>query len=91
MSKISTLTLKKGQYLSDLSLSIPKDKFTLIQAGTGVGKTTAIMEDCPKVHSIIIMLVPSVLKVKELETSYADVSGSIQYHFYYDKKKSDRR
>ncbi|MGQ1395535.1 DEAD/DEAH box helicase family protein [Acinetobacter baumannii] len=86
MSKISTLTLKKGQYLSDLSLSIPKDKFTLIQAGTGVGKTTAIMEDCPKVHSIIIMLVPSVLKVKELETSYADVSGSIQYHFYYDKK-----
>lgn len=86
MSNVSTFTLKQGQYLSDLSLSIQKNKFTLIQAGTGVGKTTAIMEDCPKLHPIIIMLVPSVLKVKELEASYADVSNSIQYRFYYDKK-----
>ncbi|MEO4162803.1 DEAD/DEAH box helicase family protein [Acinetobacter pittii] len=86
MSNVSTFTLKQGQYLSDLSLSIPKNKFTLIQAGTGVGKTTAIMEDCPKLHPIIVMLVPSVLKVKELEASYADVSSSIQYRFYYDKK-----
>lgn len=44
------------------------------------------MEDYPKLHPIIIMLVPSVLKVKELEASYADVSSSIQYRFYYDKK-----
>lgn len=86
MSNVNTVTLKQGQYLSDLSISIPKNKFTLIQAGTGVGKTTAIMEDCPKLHPIIIMLVPSVLKVKELEASYADVSSSIQYRFYYDKK-----
>ncbi|OTM64909.1 DEAD/DEAH box helicase family protein [Acinetobacter pittii] len=86
MSNVSTVTLKQGQYLSDLSISIPKNKFTLIQAGTGVGKTTAIMEDCPKLHPIIIMLVPSVLKVKELEASYADASSSIQYRFYYDKK-----
>ncbi|MDU6284720.1 MAG: DEAD/DEAH box helicase family protein, partial [Acinetobacter sp.] len=86
MSKISTLTLKKGQYLSNLSLPVQKNKFTLIQAGTGVGKTTTIMEDYPKQHPIIVMLVPSVLKVKELETTYGDVSGSIQYRFYYDKK-----
>ncbi|MFL1459127.1 DEAD/DEAH box helicase family protein [Acinetobacter baumannii] len=86
MSKISTFTLKKGQYLSNLSLPVQKNKFTLIQAGTGVGKTTTIMEDYPKQHPIIVMLVPSVLKVKELETTYGDVSGSIQYRFYYDKK-----
>jgi len=86
VSKISTFTLKKGQYLSSLSLPVQKNKFTLIQAGTGVGKTTTIMEDYPKQHPIIVMLVPSVLKVKELETSYGDSSSSIHYRFYYDKK-----
>ena len=38
------ILLKNEQYLSNSNISATKDQYTLIQAGTGVGKTSMIME-----------------------------------------------
>ncbi|WP_019384275.1 DEAD/DEAH box helicase family protein [Acinetobacter venetianus] len=82
------ISLKNGQYLSSCNISIVKDQYTLIQAGTGVGKTSMIMDRTGNLsdHQNIIMVVPSVLKVKELEGSYPSKQGKIKYLYFYDKK-----
>lgn len=85
MTELHSIMLKDGQYLSDVSLLIEKNKSVLIKAGTGIGKTSMVMEKLPKDFDIIVMIVPSVLKVTELEHSYAKSYGKIKYHFYYDK------
>ena len=69
MTELHSIMLKDGQYLSDVSLLIEKNKSVLIKAGTGIGKTSMVMEKLPKDFDIIVMIVPSVLKVTELEHS----------------------
>lgn len=85
MSTVQAIVLEKGEYLTDKEIFILKNKLTLIQAGTGVGKTTLIMEKLAKEYDIVVMLVPSVLKVEELEAFYQKKLGGIRYHFFYDK------
>ncbi|WP_284087410.1 DEAD/DEAH box helicase [Acinetobacter nosocomialis] len=84
--------LKKGQYLSSSDISshitVVKGQNTLIEAGTGVGKTSMIMGMAGTIsdHQHIIMVVPSVLKVQELESSHPSKYGKIKYLYFYDKK-----
>lgn len=85
MSTVQKIALEKGEYLTDKNISIPKNQFTLIQAGTGVGKTTLVMEKLLRDYAVVVMLVPSVLKVTELEEAYKKQLSSTRYHFFYDK------
>lgn len=82
------ILLKDGQYLSSSNITIAKGQYTLIQAGTGVGKTSMIMDRTGNLsdHQNIIMVVPSVLKVQELESSYSSKNGKIEYLYFYDRK-----
>ena len=47
MTELHSIMLKDGQYLSDVSLLIEKNKSVLIKAGTGIGKTSMVMEKLP--------------------------------------------
>lgn len=82
------ILLNDGQYLSSSALLVLNNQNTLIQAGTGVGKTSMIMDMTGNLsdHQHIIMVVPSVLKVQELESSYTSKHGKIKYLYFYDKK-----
>lgn len=85
MSTIQEIHLKQGQYLADSDVSIEKNKMTLIQAGTGVGKTTVVTEKFLKAFDAVVMIVPSVLKVTELEEAYKKKLSGTRFHFFYDK------
>lgn len=85
MSKVQEIHLKQDQYLADSDVSVEKNKMTLIQAGTGVGKTTAVTKNFVKDFDAVVMLVPSVLKVTELEEAYKKELSGTRYHFFYDK------
>lgn len=84
--------LKNRQYLSsgDVSgqITVVKGQNTLIEAGTGVGKTSMIMDMAGSLsdYQHIIMVVPSVLKVQELESSHPSKYGKIKFLYFYDKK-----
>lgn len=80
------ITLGTGEFISRDHLPEIQGKRILLQAGTGVGKTTLIMEGGLKEHPFIIQVIPSVLKVRELEEQYSNRHNEIGYLFYYDKK-----
>ena len=85
MPEIQEIHLEQGQYLADSTVSVAKNKMTLIQAGTGVGKTTVVTEKFLAEFDAVVMLVPSVLKVTELEEAYKKQLSGTRYHFFYDK------
>lgn len=86
MSEVHQITLQPEQYISHHPFPETQGKCTLLQAGTGVGKTTFIMDGGLKDYTFIIQVIPSVLKVTELEQQYANRANGINYWFYYDKK-----
>ena len=51
MNNPETYTLKKGQYLSDLHLQY-EEGITLLQAGTGVGKSTEGLSQQCEEHTV---------------------------------------
>ena len=85
-------TLEKNQYLSDLDLKIAHNKMTLLTAPTGTGKTTFTMETLLKQYETIILLVPAIFKVKELQAEYGTskkingMATKAHYKFFYDEK-----
>ena len=86
MSKIHQIDLQADQFISDIAFPQTQGKRILLQAGTGVGKTTFIMDGGIKEYLFIIQIIPSVLKVRELEQQYSKQANDIGYLFYYDKK-----
>ncbi len=80
------ITLGTGEFISRDHLPETQGKCSLLQAGTGVGKTTFIMDGGFKEYPFVIQVIPSVLKVTELEQQYAKQTNGISYLFYYDKK-----
>ena len=86
MCEIHQMNLQSNQFIGDIGFPQTRGKRLLLQAGTGVGKTTFIMEGGLKEHPIIIQVIPSVLKVRELEEQYSNRHNEIGYLFYYDKK-----
>ena len=84
-------TLEKGQYLTDLDLKFKPNQINLMTSPTGTGKTTFTMEALSDQYSVVFMVVPSVLKVIELEhhTSAKKIVDGVKlpaYKFFYDSK-----
>ena len=90
--KIFEYVLEKDQYLSDLDLNIGQDKISLLTAPTGTGKTTFTMETLLTQYETIVLLVPAVFKVKELQAEYRStkkikgMATKAHYQFFYDEK-----
>lgn len=85
MPKLKEFYLKQGQYLADSDVFVQKNALTMLQAGTGVGKTTVVTDKFSKDFDCVVMVVPSVLKVTELEEAYKKQLNGTRYHFFYDK------
>lgn len=62
--------LKANQYVSFSNLTFDKNSTSLVIAGTGMGKTTAVLNDLRNQYECIIFVLPSTLKVQELEQSF---------------------
>lgn len=80
--------LKANQYVSFSNLTFDKNSTSLVIAGTGMGKTTAVLNDLRNQYECIIFVLPSTLKVQELEQSFRkSKTNSIlgtQNKFYYN-------
>ncbi|WP_104490223.1 DEAD/DEAH box helicase family protein [Acinetobacter indicus] len=85
MPKLKEFYLKQGQYLADSDVFVQKNALTMLQAGTGVGKTTVVTDKFSKDFDCVVVVVPSVLKVTELEEAYKKQLNGTRYHFFYDK------
>ena len=62
MSKLS-ISLLENQYLSDIDLHIQPHCRTLLDSGTGTGKTHFTMEKLSEQFNQVVMLVPTQAKV----------------------------
>ena len=85
MSEFQEFHLKQGQYLTDSDVVVQKNALTMLQAGTGVGKTTVVTEKFSKDYDYVLVVIPSVLKVTELKEAYKKQFSGTEYHFFYDK------
>lgn len=85
MSEFQEFHLKQGQYLTDSDVFVQKNALTMLQAGTGVGKTTVVTEKFSKDYDYVLVVIPSVLKVTELKEAYKKQFSGTEYHFFYDK------
>ncbi|QGM27849.1 DEAD/DEAH box helicase [Acinetobacter towneri] len=85
MPKLKEFYLKQGQYLADSDVFVQKNALTMLQAGTGVGKTTVVTDKFLKDFDCVVMVVPSVLKVTELEEAYKKKLSGTRFLFFYDK------
>lgn len=83
MSKLS-ISLLENQYLSDIDLHIQPHCRTLLDSGTGTGKTHFTMEKLSEQFNQVVMLVPTQAKVMELENSYRQYEG---YRFFYAEQR----
>lgn len=70
MTNITNATLPEDQYLSDLTIDI-KHQLTHLEAPTGRGKTTFIIEELAK-KSKIIMVCPTKVQVAQLAHDFRD-------------------
>lgn len=68
--KTQDIKLANGQYLDFTELPFEKNQYCLITAGTGMGKTTVVMEQLPNHFDLVLFLLPSTVKVSELEMDY---------------------
>lgn len=64
------LTLSENEYLQDKMPAISAS-LTLIEAPTGVGKSTWALEELVK-QGLVLMLVPVVLQIRQLQAAYKD-------------------
>lgn len=85
MSEFQEFHLKQGQYLTDSDVFVQKNALTMLQAGTGVGKTTVVTDKFSKDYDYVLMVMPSVLKVTELKEAHKKQFSGTEYHFFYDK------
>lgn len=83
------ITLKNHQYLTDLSIAIPRNQTTLIIAPTGVGKTTLTMEQLKEQYELVIVLVPTQAKVAELQETYSISNHNNHYLFFFANENPD--
>lgn len=83
VSKLS-ISLLENQYLSDIDLHIQPHCRTLLDSGTGTGKTHFTMEKLSEQFNQVVMLVPTQAKVMELENSYRQYEG---YRFFYAEQR----
>lgn len=60
MPKLKEFYLKQGQYLADSDVFVQKNALTMLQAGTGVGKTTVVTEKFSKDYDYVLIVMPSV-------------------------------
>jgi len=74
--QLNQIALVDDAFISDAIDDIPNGK-TLIQAGTGFGKTKFVMESLTKCSQRLLMLVPSVAQVQQLASLYP--SNDIAY------------
>lgn len=83
-----TYSLPEGRYLTDLKMTPLAENISLVIAPTGIGKTTWTMKKLRKEFPIVWMLVPSVLKVQELETEWKSYSfkKKKRYRFFSENK-----
>jgi len=70
MTIVTKFTLTENQYLSDLTIDI-KHQFTHLEAPTGRGKTTFIIEELAK-KSKIIMACPTKVQVAQLDHDFRE-------------------
>lgn len=87
--KTQDIELVNGQYLDFTELPFEKNQYCLITAGTGMGKTTVVMEQLPKHFDLVLFLLPSTLKVSELEMDYNKTkkNEASNHLFFYDNKQ----
>lgn len=87
--KTQDIELVNGQYLDFTELPFEKNQYCLITAGTGMGKTTVVMEQLPKHFDLVLFLLLSTLKVSELEMDYNKTkkNEASNHLFFYDNKQ----
>jgi ERCC4-related helicase len=67
-TSVKKISIQSNQYLNDTLKNIPTG-CTLIQGGTGIGKTTFVLNTLTKNHRVV-MLVPSRGQVNQLAQEY---------------------
>ncbi len=78
--------LTEGEYITLSRKELPEDGMTLLQAGTGMGKSTVVTEQLIYEYDQVILVVPSVIKVQELEQKLP-IMPDVTMSFLYGGKK----
>lgn len=81
------ITLNKQAYIDLLDIDFDDHSTSLIIAGTGTGKTTAVTEQLSQRYELVIFALPSTTKVQELENEQKNLfkKTAVKSQYYYDK------
>lgn len=83
--------LTEGEYITLSRKELPEGGMTLLQAGTGMGKSTVVTEQLIYEYDQVILVVPSVIKVQELEQKLPIMPDVTMSFLYGEKKYEDNR
>lgn len=81
--------LTEGEYITLSRKELPEGGMTLLQAGTGMGKSTVVTEQLIYEYDRVILVVPSVIKVQELEQKLPIMPDVMMSFLYGEKKYKD--
>lgn len=87
----TTISLQNNDYVTFTDDMFMTGESSLVIAGTGSGKTTAVTHKLTKQFNLVVFALPSTTKVQELENKKTELKSEhgVNSLYYYDKLQPD--